>query len=80
MNTTEHHNREYTIIKYNEGYDKEGNFTTDIYKRVFYNLVISADGEDIIKISGIPHFGVPAVMKYLGKWLQLVDDVVDVVA
>lgn len=69
-----------SIINYNEGRDKEGKFTTEIEKRVFYDLVISADGEDIIKISGIPHFGVPAVMKYLGKWLQLTEDVLPVVA
>ncbi|MEM5878151.1 MAG: hypothetical protein QXF12_04710 [Candidatus Aenigmatarchaeota archaeon] len=68
------------IIKYTEEQNQDGVFTTDIYKRVFYDLVISADGEDIIKIAGIPHFGIPAVMKYLGKWLQLVDDTVAVVA
>ncbi|MEM5877399.1 MAG: hypothetical protein QXF12_00820 [Candidatus Aenigmatarchaeota archaeon] len=67
-------------IMSSEGYDKEAIFTTDISKRVFYDLVISADGEDIIKIKGIPHFGVPAVMKYLGKWLQIVEDKSAVVA
>lgn len=65
-------------IMRSEGHDKEGIFTTDISKRVFYNLVVSADGEDIIKIKGIPHFGVPALIKFLEKWLQLTEEPVAV--
>lgn len=68
------------LIVYSED-DDEYRFCTDISKRVFYDLVIEGIEEDgneiykdeIIRIVGIPHFAIPAVIRYLSKWLQLVD-------
>lgn len=62
-----------SIMKYTNDYPREGRFTTDISKRVFYDFVVVANDKEVIKVSGIPHFAVPAVMRYIGKWLQLAD-------
>lgn len=69
-----------SIMKYTNDYPREGRFTTDISKRVFYDFVVVANDEEVIKVTGIPHFAVPAVMRYIGKWLQLAEATLPVVA
>lgn len=70
------------LIVYSED-DEEGKFSTDVSKRVFYDLIIEGidtnSGEiytqdEIIRLVGIPHFAVPALINFLRKWLQLAEE------
>ncbi|MEM5877396.1 MAG: hypothetical protein QXF12_00805 [Candidatus Aenigmatarchaeota archaeon] len=83
MNKSSHYYKE--LIVYSED-DDEYRFYADISKRVFYDLVIEGIEEyddeickdEISRLVGIPHFAVPALIKFLEKWLQLTEEPVAV--